>query len=89
MTKLNLKNVHLYKSLIIDCIKQLFLQISLTLVLAEQVAQLQHALTDVTERHAREKKRRQELHNALMVGIQHLKSNVLKTHFFHSNLFYY
>ncbi|CAL1548478.1 unnamed protein product [Lymnaea stagnalis] len=36
------------------------------MALADQVAQLQGTLTDVTERHAREKKRRQELHNQLM-----------------------
>ncbi|KAL4233882.1 negative regulation of mitotic centrosome separation [Mactra antiquata] len=38
----------------------------------DQVGQLQDALQDVTDRHAKEKKRRQELHNLLMVGRQEL-----------------
>ena len=36
-------------------------------VLADQVAQLQIALSEMTDRHTKEKKRRQELHNVLMV----------------------
>ncbi|XP_076445577.1 kinesin-like protein KIF25 [Babylonia areolata] len=35
-------------------------------VLADQLSQLQVALTEMTDRHTREKKRRQELHNLLM-----------------------
>ena len=36
-------------------------------VLQDQLSQLQETLQDVTDRHAKEKKRRQELHNILMV----------------------
>ena len=36
-------------------------------VLQDQMSQLQETLQDVTDRHAKEKKRRQELHNILMV----------------------
>ena len=35
--------------------------------LQEQMCQLQEALQEVTDRHSKEKKRRQELHNVLMV----------------------
>ena len=36
--------------------------------LQDQLSQLQETLQDVTDRHAKEKKRRQELHNILMVN---------------------
>lgn len=38
--------------------------------LQDQLSQLQEALQDVTDRHAKEKKRRQELHNVLMVSYE-------------------
>jgi Skp family chaperone for outer membrane proteins len=39
----------------------------------DQVSQLQDALQDVTDRHGKEKKRRQELHNLLMVCYSYQK----------------
>jgi activator of 2-hydroxyglutaryl-CoA dehydratase len=36
--------------------------------LQSQVTSMELALQEITERHAKEKKRRQELHNILMVG---------------------
>ena len=36
--------------------------------LQAQILQMETTLSDITERHAKEKKRRQELHNILMVS---------------------
>lgn len=64
------KNDIKHASAVVQRHRHMFMsQTSSLTTLQDQLCQLQEALQDVTDRHAKEKKRRQELHNVLMVGV--------------------